>query len=155
MKKIAEKDRHDIQLKSIRIVSLTSFVNTDLHEVNEESINVETSVGSFGEILTDIKGKTYLKTKIQGLREDETVFEIEVVYEGICESEKPVDEKEFEFFLEVQSIPMLWSYCRETINNTMLKMNLKPILLPALNITKIMNDIRKSKEGDGGEVSDN
>lgn len=146
MEKISQQNHHDIQLKSIRVISLNSFVDLDFGEVKNENIKVETSIGNFGEVLSDTKGKCFLKTKVKGIKEEEKVFEIEVIYEGICESNKVLKEEEFKFFLEVQSIPMLWSYVRETINSIMLKMNLSPILLPVLNITEMMNDINKSRK---------
>lgn len=151
MKKTSIKDVHDIQLKSIRVVSLNCAVNADYDKIEKDSLSIETSIGNYGEVLNDYKGKTYLKTKIEATMEDEIIFEIELVYEGICKSFKKVDKDEFEFFLELQSIPMLWSYSRETINNMMLKMNLQPILLPVLNITEIMKEMEKSKDGVGGE----
>lgn len=154
MEKITKRHHHDIQLKSVRVVSLNSFISSDLNDDNTEVINVETSIGNFGEVLSDTKGKSFLKTKVEGTNEGSTIFEIEVVYEGLCESIERVDKDEFEFFLEVQSVPMLWSYTRETINNMMLKMNLKPILLPVLNINEIMTSISKSREGVRGENSD-
>lgn len=154
MDKISEKYYHNIQLKSVRIVSLNSFISSEFNDDDKESIIVETSIGNFGEVLNKTKGKSFLKTKVEGTNEEGIIFEIEVVYEGICESSEPITEDEFEFFLEVQSIPMLWSYSRETINNMMLKMNLRPILLPVLNITEIMNNIRESRKGVGGESSD-
>lgn len=154
MDKITKIHHHDIQLKSVRVISLNSFISSDLNDDNTEVINVETSIGNFGEVLSDTKGKSFLKTKVEGTNEGLTIFEIEVVYEGLCESIERVDKDEFEFFLEVQSVPMLWSYTRETINNMMLKMNLKPILLPVLNINEIMTSISKSREGVWGENSD-
>lgn len=152
MEKISNKQYHNIQLKSVRLVSINSFVSSDFNDTDDkENINVETSVGNFGEVISEIKGKTFLKTKVKGTIEEKTIFEIETIYEGVCESIKKIDEKEFEFFLNVQSIPMLWSYSRETINNIMLKMNLRPILLPVLNITDIINKTINSREDVDGE----
>ena len=150
MTKLETKDFHNIQLKSIRIVSLNCFVDSDFSNQDNESINVETNVGNYGEVINELEGRAFLKTKVEGKKEGEIVFQIEIIYEGTCLSEKVVDQIEYEFFLEVQAIPMLWSYARETINNTMLKMGLKPILLPVLNITEIINNMKKSKDGAGG-----
>ena len=150
MQKIDVKYLHNIRLKEIRIISLNSFVDKDVENYDTEKVKVETSIDNFSEIINNKEGKTYLKTRIEGKIYEETDFRIEVVYEGICVSEKDVDKKEYEFFLEVQSIPMLWSYTRETINNTMLKMGLKPILLPVLNITELIEKM-KSKDGARGE----
>ena len=154
MSKILKNHYHNIQLKSIRVVSLNSFVSADFDEANKENISIETTIGNFGEVLSETKGRTFLKTKVQGIKEDEIVFEIEVVHEGICENEGLLNEDEFRFFLEIQAIPMLWSYSRETINNIMLKMNLSPILLPVLNITEIMKDIKESRKEFREESSD-
>lgn len=155
MDKISKDYHHDIQLKSVRTVSINSFVISDFHDnYSKENINVETSIGNFSETISETKGKAFLKTKVEGTSEEKIIFEIEIVYEAICESIKPINKKEFEFFLNVQSIPMLWSYSRETVNNIMLKMNLKPILLPVLNITEIMEQIRKSRGDLNGQESE-
>ncbi|EOD01147.1 protein-export chaperone SecB [Caldisalinibacter kiritimatiensis] len=151
MRKLRSDDLHNIQLKTIRVVSLSCFVDDNYHSLDNEKIKVETNIGNYGEVISDTEGKTYLKTKIQGKKEDQVVFQIEVVYEGLCISKKILDKKEYEFFLKVQSIPMLWSYTRETVNNIMVKMGLKPILLPVLNITEIIQGINKSKEDVGGD----
>lgn len=151
MKIITEKNCHNIQLKKVRLISLNSSINKDIEEYIDKGLKVETKVGNFSEVVNDKKGKAYLKTIVEGIQEDEPMFKIEVVYEGICESKKSVDKEELKFYLEIQSIPMLWSFARETINNIMVKMELKPVLLPTLNITDMINEIKSSKKGTGGE----
>lgn len=154
MKNILLQYQHHIQLESIRVILLNSFMDLEFDEAKNENIEVETNIGNFGEVLSDTKGKCFLKTKVDGVRGGEKVFEIEVIYEGICQSDRPLSVDEFQFFLEVQTIPMLWSYVRETINNCMLKMGLSPILLPVLNISQIVNDIEKSRQNREGEEGD-
>ena len=151
MAKLETKDLHDIQLESIRMVSLNCFVDDEFNNSNTGSIKVETNIGNYGEVINETEGKTFLKTEVKGKKDEQVVFNIEVIYEGICLSKNSIDKEEYEFFLEVQSIPMLWGYARETINNITLKMGLKPILLPVLNISKIIKDMREAKEGAGGE----
>lgn len=150
MEKLDDKSLHNIQLKEIRVISLNSFVDKDLEDYETENIKVETNIGNFSEVINSRKGKTYLKIKIDGKKDEELVFRIELVYEGVCVSENDIDKKEYEFYLNVQSVPMLWSYARETVNNTMLKMGLKPILLPVLNITELIEKM-KSKDCSRGE----
>lgn len=150
MEKLDEKSLHNIQLKEIRVISLNSFVDKNLEDYETENIKVETNIGNFSEVINSRKGKTYLKIKIDGKKDEEPVFRIELVYEGVCVSENDIDKKEYEFYLNVQSVPMLWSYARETVNNTMLKMGLKPILLPVLNITELIEKM-KLKDCSRGE----
>lgn len=151
MAKLDTKDLHNIQLESIRIVSLNCFVDDEFDNSNNESIKVETNIGNYGEVINETEGKAFLKTGVEGKKDEQVVFSIEIIYEGICSSKKAIDKEEYEFFLEVQSIPMLWSYARETINNIMLKMGLKPILLPVLNISEIIKNMKEAKDGAGGE----
>lgn len=150
MEKLDEKSLHNIQLKEIRVISLNSFVDKNLEDYETENIKVETNIGNFSEVINSRKGKTYLKIKIDGKKDEEPVFRIELVYEGVCVSENDIDKKEYEFYLNVQSVPMLWSYARETVNNMMLKMGLKPILLPVLNITELIEKM-KLKDCSRGE----
>lgn len=150
MERLDEKSLHNIQLKEIRVISLNSFVDKDSEDYETENIKVETNIGNFSEVINSRKGKTYLKIKIEGKKDEELVFRIELLYEGLCESQNDIDKEEYEFYLNVQSVPMLWSYARETVNNTMLKMGLKPILLPVLNITELIEKM-KSKDCSRGE----
>jgi preprotein translocase subunit SecB len=151
MIKIGRDCLHNIQLEFLRILSLNCYVEDNFDVGNSDDIKIEISIENYGEVISNTKGNTYLKTKVEGKWGEKAVFNIELTYEGICKAENEVDQKEFKFYLEMQSVPMLWGYTRETINNIMFKMGLKPILLPVLNITEIMEKLRQVKDGTGGE----
>ncbi|MGL4345113.1 MAG: protein-export chaperone SecB, partial [Cellulosilyticaceae bacterium] len=113
----------------------------------EIDIKVETTIEQNGEVRGPREGLTYLKTIIIGrTTNDQEVFGVEVVYEGRCQAKTPIDEKELRFYLEVQAVPMLWSFTRETVNNMTMKMGIKPILLPALNITDMLKHLSQQNE---------
>ena len=136
---------HAIQLKKIQMISL----NCNYNERNEESIKmseIELDIDNGGIVTSRNKGICYLKVSVGfGNKQDEP-FNIQVIYKGYCECLKDVEKKDFEFYLKIQSIPMLWAYARETINNNITKMGLPPIVLPAININEIIGEITK-KEG--------
>ena len=149
--KIEQEHLHNIQLKFLRILSLNCYVEDSFDVWDSDDVKVEMNIENYGEVISNIKGNAYLKTKIEGKRGEKTVFNIELTYEGVCEAKNEVDKKEFKFYLETQSVPMLWGYTRETVNNMMFKMGLRPILLPVLNITEIMKRLRQVKDDTGGE----
>lgn len=99
-------------------------------------------------------GICYLKVDIGFEDKQKEIFNISVTYKGVCETINEVNEDELEFFLKVQSVPMLWAYARETINNVMLKMNLPPIILPAINVTDIIKKFEEESEKCGGRKND-
>lgn len=155
MKTLIPTYHHDIQLKSIRLLSLSSSVSKDFNVDDTQDIVVDVSFGNIGKAINSTLGNAYLKTRVEGVKLGEVIFEIESVYEGTCISDKEIQMDEFNFFLKMQAIPMLWSYARETINNTMQKMNLNPVLLPVLNISEMMSSLKQSKDSmeEIGDVS--
>lgn len=145
MKEILGNNLHQIQLKEVKLVHMSS--STDIEPVEGENIRVQTQIATKGEMLTNYKGRTMLKTEVRGYRSEQEVLNIEVIYVGICEAEECIDKKEWEVFLEVQAVPMLWSYTRETIQNICSKMGYYTIILPVLNITQLIQEMMGQKEG--------
>lgn len=140
--KLEKKYYHSIQLKKIQMISLKSNYNEN-NEGVERNIPLSISIENAGKVTDKNKGVCYLKVNIESENKEKELFNIEVVYKGFCESSADIDEKELKFYLEVQSIPMLWAYARESINNAVVKMGLPPIVLPAVNINEIMEEIIK------------
>ena len=135
MKMIESRYVHEIQLKSIRLLSLDSFIDNEFSDAESGDVQVDVSIGNYSEVKSLQEGKAFLKTRVSGTQGDQEIFSVEAIYEGVCFSQIELGEEEFKFFLEMQSIPMLWSYARDTVHSVTLKMGIEPILLPVLNIT--------------------
>ncbi len=152
MKEIKKEHMHPIQLKSVRVVSLKSSVALDMEKYDNKDVRIAIEMNNLGEVINSNRGKTFLKTSVTGSKKDDEkceLFKIELTYEGECETEESIEENEFKFFLDIQSVPMLWSFSRETINNCMYKMGLDSVLLPVLNISELMQKTNsKSKDED-------
>lgn len=154
MKSLDKSFYHNIQLSSVRMISLKSNINLNC---NDNNVDVKISLDNYSEIISQRIGKCFLKTKIKGFvneKSDEEIFDIEVIYEGVCEGTIPIEEDEFSFFLDIQAVPMLWSFSRESINTCMHKMGLPPILLPVLNISQLIEATIKGDSISNGENMD-
>ncbi|MBP2032696.1 preprotein translocase subunit SecB [Clostridium algifaecis] len=142
---------HDIQLKNIQMIGINCYLNEkiDTGKKINTPLPLHIELKNESTVISSTRGISYLKVKVQFENKDNELFYIEVNYRGLCEAIRPIEEKNMKFYLKIQSVPMLWAYARETINNVMLKMGLPPIVLPALNINKmmdIMNEERKNVE---------
>ena len=142
---------HEIQLRNVQLVELNCKFNEVIKKDTKKRIPININMDSSSKIISNKLGACYLNVEIGFENKEEEIFNINVTYKGICEAINEIDKDEFEFFLKVQSVPMLWAYARETINNVMLKMNLPSIVLPAINITNIMKRFEEESEN-GREV---
>ncbi|ERI94197.1 putative protein-export chaperone SecB [Clostridiales bacterium oral taxon 876 str. F0540] len=138
--KLDKKHYHSIQLKKIQLISLKSTYN-ESNEGLEGNVPLSISLKNAGEVTDRNKGVCYLQVNIGSENKESELFNVEIVYKGFCESSVDISEKDLKFYLEVQSIPMLWAYARESINNIIVKMGLPPIILPAVNINEIIGEI--------------
>lgn len=101
-------------------MSMICFEEIDFtYNDNDKEINMSNN----SKIISKKLGICYLNLETGFEDKAEEIFNISVIYKGICQVIDEVDKDELEFFLEVQSIPMLWTYVRETNNNVILKMN--------------------------------
>jgi len=135
-----KKYYHAIQLKKIQMISLNSSYNENNDGMDKNS-QLSIKVDNAGKVTDKNKGVCYLKVTIESENKENELFNIEIVYKGYCESSVDIDEKDLNFYLKIQSIPMLWAYARESINNVIVKMGLPPIILPAVNIKAMMEAI--------------
>lgn len=152
--KIDKNSYHEIQLKNVQLLELNCKFNEEVKRKPGKNVPVSANIGSSSKVISSKLGVCYLKVEIGFEDKEEEKFSIDVIYRGICEVINEIGEDELKFFLEVQSIPMLWAYARETVNNIMLKMNLTPLVLPTINITDIMKKIKKENENTGGTKND-
>ena len=86
MIKIGRDCLHNIQLEFLRILSLNCYVEDNFDDGNSDDIKIEISIENYGEVISNTKGNTYLKTKVEGKRGEKAVFNIELTYEGICKA---------------------------------------------------------------------
>ncbi|BAH07320.1 protein-export chaperone SecB [Clostridium kluyveri] len=142
---------HDIQLKNVQMTGINCYLNEKLDADKKAStplpLNIELKNGS--KVISSTRGISYLKVKIQFEDKNSELFYIEVNYRGLCEAIRPIEKNDMEFYLKIQSVPMLWAYARETVNSVMLKMGLPPIILPAVNINKMIDIMNEGKKNMG------
>lgn len=114
--------------KFISFTQLDSLVN-DLNF----GYRIEVAVG--GEIYA------YMKTTIVSREKDGTMaLKISVTYRGKFIAVSEVDEKDFEEFVEIQTIPQLLPYTRSFITSLTAYMGLEPIILPTMDIIQSLID---------------
>lgn len=152
--KIDKNSYHGIQLKSVQLVELNCKFNEEVKRKPGKNTPVSINISNSSRVISSKLGICYLNVEIGFENKEEEIFSIDVTYKGICEVTDEIDEDELKFFLEIQSIPMLWAYIRETVNNIMLKMNLTPLVLPTINITNIAKKIKKENKNAGGTKND-
>lgn len=142
---------HDIQLKNVQMTGINCYLNEKLDADKKAStplpLNIELKNGS--KVISSTRGISYLKVKIQFEDKNSELFYIEINYRGLCEAIRPIEKNDMEFYLKIQSVPMLWAYARETVNSVMLKMGLPPIILPAVNINKMIDIMNEGKKNMG------
>lgn len=152
--KIDKSLYHEIQLRNVQLVELNCKFNEDIKMDTKKKIPISINTNSSSKVISSELGICYLNVKIGFEDKEEEIFNISVTYKSICETINEINKDELEFFLKVQSVPMLWAYARETINNVMLKMNLPPIVLPAINVIDIMKRFKEESEKCGGVKND-
>lgn len=143
--KLDRKHYHSIQLKKIQMVSLKANYN-EHNEGVERNTHISINLKNASKVIDKNKGVCYLQVKIESEIKENELFNIEVIYKGFCESSIDISEKDLKFYLEVQSVPMLWAYARESINSIIVKMGLPPIILPAININEVIEQLIKENE---------
>lgn len=145
---------HNIQLKNVQMIGLKTVYNESnefTSEKNNKNYPLCIEVKNDSKVISETRGICYLNVEVGFKEKDDELFNIEVIYRGLCEATNKIDKDEMEFYLKFQSVPMLWAYVRETINNVMLKMGLPPIVLPAVNINRMVESIANENNRKEGE----
>lgn len=134
--------KHSIQLKKA-LLSSVSIEKLDKYGENDKveplKVLIDTKVLS----LEETCGKAYVEVELY----QKDSIKINVGYEGEFLVEKPqkIKDGELKFFLEIQSIPLLMSYIRETVNSIFDKMGLD-YTMPVLDMSVIYSKYDSNKE---------
>lgn len=133
---------HDVQLKQVVLSKVEAELNEDL-TVHGISIKIK----SWGKVISSKKGETYLN--IQLGEKDITPLYLNVIQKGICESQVELDEHEFETFLEVQGMRLIWSFARQSLYDLTSKMGVKPYILPTIDVLKTIQNNQSGNDVNG------
>lgn len=135
---------HNVQLENVILTELNCIRESGLRGKPEGVVSVKLSMES-GVVNIDNdrkQGTSFLKATIKA----EERFIIVIKYEGDFKLKAEVDfnteeeKKQLEYFLEIQAIPMLLSYVRETIDLVLLKMNEEGARMPIINVDELIKE---------------
>lgn len=124
---------HSIQLKKVKLIKMDCENINLLDKINPENVDMKfnTEVNEL-----DKKGG---KLRLEVIIQEENHFKVVIKYEGhfiVREDVNDISEDELKFFLEIQAIPLLLSYVRETMNNTFVKMEID-MNMPVIDMNQI------------------
>lgn len=129
---------HDIQLLETRL----SKVHCEVYDKKEckDSGGVNIQISTKGRAIDEINGCSIISVVVEN-----ELFKFDITQRGDfrINGNIKIDKKDFEKFLSVQGIRILWSYARESIFELSCKMLRKPLMLPTLDVIKT---IRNSEE---------
>ncbi|HHB2053553.1 protein-export chaperone SecB [Bacillus paramycoides] len=85
---------------------------------------------------TKIMNEKQVKISLQVVLdfEENAPFHFKVIYSGVCEAMKELEEEEFEQYAYEQVVPLLLPYVRECITNTLSRMKLPIFYLPTIDV---------------------
>jgi preprotein translocase subunit SecB len=138
---------HKIQLKTVQLVKLEVINNFNVS--SKETTNKVDMVFSNGANEIDSnKTEATLGLKVFFKNIDPPPFFINIVYSGICETNENVSMADLKMFAELQSIPLLWPYIRQTLSDVMAKMSINPIILPTMDVVQTLVRITRQRSED-------
>lgn len=132
---IREYVKHDLQLEEVEVVEIQMKKNCN-YQGDDTEIQMPVIIEVKGNVINSQAGYSWIKVTAGN---ESGPFEIEVQQRGKFTTEKTLDEKTFERFLEVQGIKILWSYVRQTIFDITAKTGLTPYMLPTLDVVATLN----------------
>ena len=155
MLSIKEVLLHQVQLVNVELVKMNieKNENVSLEELRNNPLKIKTNIWS--KIKSDKEACMYLHLKAEFEQQENGLFEIDIVYKGTCKvhDSSDITKNDLETFFEYQSIRMLWPYLRETLTNTMLKMDVEPIKLPTVDVLKTLESTLESDENTDEDVT--
>ena len=135
-----ELSLHKFQVKQVQLVSINATRNgliaPQTHRI-EYKLSGSAIISPGG-----TEGQSNLRLSLSSVTKDDveegTDSNLDLVLElqGICSAPENTPEAEFSFFLEFQSIALLWPYARQIVSDIMVQMNLVPYVLPTLDVTR-------------------
>lgn len=125
--------RHPIQLVRIQLKD----VHVSKYILCEESGEVkrEITVSTLAEAVDEKNGFVEATMSVNAFMNDQKYYDAIFTYRGECVNEKEnPNDKEFEYFLQVQAIRLLWPYFRETVPGILIKMGTEPFEIPTIDV---------------------
>lgn len=134
---------HEIQLKKVDLIKINC--DYDGKDVTNKESSTNISVNVKGETIDETSGYSYIH--IIAINEVDG-FKFEMIQRGLFISENDMIDKkvEFEKFLAVQGIRILWSYVRETLYDISCRMLGKPFVLPTLDVMKTLTNANEKED---------
>lgn len=145
--------KHPIQLINVEMIKCN--INKNISEdISFNDINLKINLQASGEISErdSRTGYTFLEITIQTNSEEgkESPFYINIAYRGTCKIENKYDINDdniyasYNKFLETQALKLLFPYIRTVVDELMIKMDLKPIKLPTIDVIQTIKNIDDS-----------
>lgn len=126
---------HTLQLEETEVLEIDAKKFRDVQQ--QEALDISTKIKS--EVCSDKEGYSYIQIELKPASED---FYLKVIIRGKFLSEDALGQKQFDDFLLVQGVKILWSYAREVIYDITGKMLRKAFLLPTLDVTKTLTNAK-------------
>jgi len=124
---------HPIQLKRVNLTNLKVDKILNVEEVGDVERNITVSTRSSSENV--INGTIEVTLSVEATLETKKYYSIAITYQGDCENSMPnITQKEYDYFLEVQAIRMIWPYFRETLPSLLYRMGAEPFQLPTIDV---------------------
>lgn len=140
---ISEIIEHEIQLKKVELVRVNCECNGKEMVNKESKTNINVNVKS--EIVNEKSGYSYIHITVIN---DEEGFHFEILQRGLFVSINDMTDKkdEFDKFLAIQGIRIMWSYVRESLYDISCRMIGKPFILPTLDVMKTLSNVEEKEE---------
>lgn len=131
--------KHPIQLVRVQLkdvhVEKYQFCE-DQGEITRE-ITVSTNSSAESEEVGFVEATMTISAKMNG----ENYYDASFTYVGECRKNQTTsNEHEFEFFLEVQAIRLIWPYFRETVPSILLRMGTEPFEIPTIDVLETISN---------------
>jgi len=137
---------HPVQLSDVIITKLN--LNNQKGDPNS-TYQVDTKVGWKGELIDNYTGYAFVELMISSTQEDNEVFDICIEFRGTCKLDEDSDipPEAFEHFLETRCLHLLWPFVRETIPSLSIRMGVKPIDIPTIDVFETLKKVEGNDDG--------
>jgi len=125
--------KHPVQLVKVQLKD----VHVSKYQICEDcgEITREITVSTNSTAENDELGYVEATMTISAIMNGEKYYDAVFTYIGECKNSKESsNEREFEIFLEVQAIRLIWPYFRETVPSILLKMGTEPFEIPTIDV---------------------
>lgn len=141
--------KHPIQLVRVQLkdVHVTKYQFCE----DQGDITREVNISTSSSVLSDEIGYVEATMTISAKMNGNSYYDAAFTYVGECRnSQTSNNENEFEFFLEVQAIRLIWPYFRETVPSILLRMGTEPFEIPTIDVLEtISKNLERSESYEG------